>query len=127
VFRKCLAAARVSGQVQVVTVNRWSLAGEPTVRLWGVGFLPRRLAVPYVRLRRHTSYEYVRPLTPRQLDTFRGSDRAEKVSAGPLPPAPPGTGRARRVLQRLYDRARARPTLARLLRWVAPYLQVRRY
>jgi ubiquinone/menaquinone biosynthesis C-methylase UbiE/uncharacterized protein YbaR (Trm112 family) len=45
------------GRVFVWTTNRFSLAPEPHVRLWGVGFLPRRLMPVYVKWRRDMAYE----------------------------------------------------------------------
>lgn len=42
------------------TVNRFALAPEPHVGVWGVGFLPRRLMDPYVRARKGIPYEHVR-------------------------------------------------------------------
>lgn len=64
---RCLAeAARVLGNhgVFVVnTVNRFSLAPNPYVQLWGVGFLPRSWQAPYVRWRRQATYEQVRLLS----------------------------------------------------------------
>jgi SAM-dependent methyltransferase len=45
------------------TPNRFSLAPEPHVGLWGVGFLPRPWANRYVRRRRGIFYDDVRPLS----------------------------------------------------------------
>jgi ubiquinone/menaquinone biosynthesis C-methylase UbiE/uncharacterized protein YbaR (Trm112 family) len=45
------------GRVFVWTTNRFSLAPEPHVRLWGVGFMPRRLMPVYVKWRRDMAYE----------------------------------------------------------------------
>lgn len=42
------------------TPNRFSLTAEPHVGLWGVGFLPRKRALSYVRRRRGISYERIR-------------------------------------------------------------------
>lgn len=48
---------RGNGRVFVWTANRFSLAPEPHVRVWGVGFLPRRWMSAYVRWRRGIVYE----------------------------------------------------------------------
>src|SRR5581483_6236585 len=65
--RRFLAdAARVlrpGGVLFLATPNRYSLGLEPHVRLWGVGYLPRRLAEPYVQALRKTSYSHVRLLS----------------------------------------------------------------
>ena len=39
-----------AGRMIAATPNRFSLAPEPHVNVWGVGFLPRRLMRPYVKL-----------------------------------------------------------------------------
>lgn len=46
-----------SGRVFVWTSNRFSFAPEPHVRVWGVGFLPRRWMPAYVKWRRGMAYE----------------------------------------------------------------------
>ena len=48
---------REDGRLFVWTANRFSLATEPHVRVWGVGFLPRRWMAAYVRWRRGMVYE----------------------------------------------------------------------
>lgn len=45
------------GRMFVLTTNRFSLAPEPHVRVWGVGFLPRRWMPAYVKWRRGMAYE----------------------------------------------------------------------
>lgn len=47
---------RPTGRTIVWTSNRFSLAPEPHVRIWGVGFLPRRLMPGFVRWRRGLAY-----------------------------------------------------------------------
>jgi ubiquinone/menaquinone biosynthesis C-methylase UbiE/uncharacterized protein YbaR (Trm112 family) len=47
---------RPTGRTIVWTSNRFSLAPEPHVRIWGVGFLPRRLMPRFVRWRRGLAY-----------------------------------------------------------------------
>jgi ubiquinone/menaquinone biosynthesis C-methylase UbiE/uncharacterized protein YbaR (Trm112 family) len=46
-----------AGSVFVWTSNRFSLAPEPHVRVWGVGFLPRRWMPAYVKWMRGLAYE----------------------------------------------------------------------
>ncbi|MDQ6888162.1 MAG: methyltransferase domain-containing protein [Gemmatimonadota bacterium] len=45
-----------AGRTIVWTSNRFSLAPEPHVRVWGVGFLPRRFMSGFVRWRRGLAY-----------------------------------------------------------------------
>lgn len=40
------------------TPNRYSLSPEPHVNVWGVGYLPRSLQAPYVKLVRNQSYAF---------------------------------------------------------------------
>jgi ubiquinone/menaquinone biosynthesis C-methylase UbiE/uncharacterized protein YbaR (Trm112 family) len=58
------AAIREMGRVTkrdssifVWTANRFSLAPEPHVRVWGVGFMPRRWMPAYIKWRRGMTYE----------------------------------------------------------------------
>lgn len=52
-----------SGVLFFDSPNRFSLMPEPHVKLWGVGFLPRRWAEPYVRFRKGIGYEGKRLLS----------------------------------------------------------------
>jgi len=61
--RSCYAALRPGGHLWLSTPNRLSLTPEPHVRLWGVGLLPRRLGVRFVRWRRGVDYGDVRTLS----------------------------------------------------------------
>ena len=57
VINECGRVTKEGGRVFVWTTNRFSLAPEPHVRVWGVGFLPRRWMPAYVKWRRGLSYE----------------------------------------------------------------------
>ena len=59
----CHAVLRPGGMLFLATPNRLSLGLEPHVRLWGVGFLPRRLAPRYVRALSGRPYDHVRLLS----------------------------------------------------------------
>jgi SAM-dependent methyltransferase len=67
IFTEARRVLRPRGMFHIVTVNRYSLAGEPHVGLWGVGFLPRRWMNPYVRWRKAVAYEHVRLLSVLEL------------------------------------------------------------
>jgi 2-polyprenyl-3-methyl-5-hydroxy-6-metoxy-1,4-benzoquinol methylase len=54
---------RPNGYLHLTTPNRFSLGAEPHVRLWGVGFLPRRWMSPYVQFRIGLPYEGKRNLS----------------------------------------------------------------
>ena len=49
----------VNGAVIINTVNRFSLAKNPYVHLWGVGFLPKAWQINYVRKRQSASFENI--------------------------------------------------------------------
>ena len=121
-LHSCLGAAAPSGRAYAVTANRFSLAPEPTVGLWGVGWLPRTLAVPYVERRRRTRYRYFRPLSVGALEALLGPGAKARVGPAVLPPGA-GSGRLRHVAGRWYD-ALAAGRSAAFLRHVAPYLAV---
>jgi len=55
------------GSLFLSTPNRFSLAPEPHVGLWGVGYLPRRWANRYVEWRRRILYDDVRLLSAASL------------------------------------------------------------
>jgi SAM-dependent methyltransferase len=123
-------AARVlapRGTVLINTGNRFSLAREPHVQLWGVGFLPRRWQVAWVRWRRGVDFSKIRPLSLRELHRLSApffgarqvtaADAADETVAG-LPPLQ----RAQVALYRAARRVKlARPLLLR----VAPEWDVR--
>lgn len=56
-----------SGIFFATTWNRLTIAPEPHVRLWGVGWLPLGLAKRYVKFRKGVSYDHVRLLSVFQL------------------------------------------------------------
>ena len=49
--------------IALATPNRFSLAAEPHVHVWGVGWLPARVQARYVRARSGRPYEFVRLLS----------------------------------------------------------------
>lgn len=114
------------GAVLLHTVNRYSLAVEPHVNLWGVGFLPRTWQETYVRRRRGVGYTLIRPLSYSELKRLasrhfrscvvRPADVPDTVLAG----LPVRT----RVLVRVYRRLKQFPPMARLLRWLGPEWEV---
>src|SRR5262249_46083131 len=53
---------RPGGRLFLASPNRFSLAPEPHVQVWGVGYLPRRWMAPYVRWSRGVDFRAVRTL-----------------------------------------------------------------
>jgi SAM-dependent methyltransferase len=64
---ECARVLAPRGTVLLNSANRFSLAPEAHVQLWGVGFLPRRWQVPYVRWRRGVDFSKIRPVSLREL------------------------------------------------------------
>jgi 2-polyprenyl-3-methyl-5-hydroxy-6-metoxy-1,4-benzoquinol methylase len=122
----CAACLRPGGLLFLATPNRYSLGLEPHVRLWGVGFLPRRLARAYVRLARGTSYDHVRLLSGRAI---RNLMRRHQLSVSVEPPEVPRATQAlyhgaELALVRAYNRLRRFRIVRRALLAVGPFFQV---
>ncbi|MDQ2871459.1 MAG: methyltransferase domain-containing protein, partial [Acidobacteriota bacterium] len=56
---ECSRVLAPGGLLLLTAVNRFTLAREPHVALWGVGFLPYAWQASYVRRRRGASFENV--------------------------------------------------------------------
>jgi ubiquinone/menaquinone biosynthesis C-methylase UbiE/uncharacterized protein YbaR (Trm112 family) len=126
IFTEAHRVLKPGGLFHTVTVNRFSLAGEPHVGLWGVGFLPRRWMDRYVRRRRNVPYEHVRLVSVFELR--RMMRRAGFASCRIDPPAidpaelqgfPPPLRRALGV----YNRLRRYPLVRQALLAAGPLLQ----
>jgi ubiquinone/menaquinone biosynthesis C-methylase UbiE/uncharacterized protein YbaR (Trm112 family) len=63
VVRECARVQGPGARLFAWTANRYSLAPEPHVGVWGVGFLPRRWMPAYVKWRRGLSYDKQRLLS----------------------------------------------------------------
>jgi ubiquinone/menaquinone biosynthesis C-methylase UbiE len=125
-FAECARVLRPGGLLFLATPNRFSLGLEPHVRLWGVGFLPRRLAEPFVQAFRHTSYSHVRLLSARSLARLLG-DRG--LDAEIVTPAVPDSSLAlysgaELSLVRAYNSVRTEPLAGPVLRAVGPFFHV---
>ncbi len=54
---------RLGGRLFMASPNRFSLAPEPHVGVWGVGFFPRRWMAPYVQAVRRRDFRAIRTLS----------------------------------------------------------------
>jgi len=109
-----------------VTPNRFSLGPEPCVRVWGVGFLPRRLASAYVRLVSGRPYRHIRLLSVFELGrSFRRSRFSTwRIDAARIPDSDVGTvSPAARALLHIYHRLSELPGVSRGVRMAAPMLE----
>jgi SAM-dependent methyltransferase len=115
------------GRIFLASPNRYSLAPEPHVQVWGVGYLPRRWMGRYVRLRRGIDFRAVRTLGSgewrRLLDSspFRGG----QITVPPLPPDDLAEfGPIKSGIARLYNAAVTTRTGQALARAVGPLFHV---
>ena len=115
-LREVDRVAAPGAAIALSTPNRFSLAAEPHVGLWGVGWLPAWLQRSYVRRRTGNSYRFVRLLSA---PGFARMMRRETHSSGRLQvPLIAGEDLAaftsrRRLLARMYNRVAG----IRVLRW----------
>lgn len=118
----CHRALRPGGSLWLSTPNRLSLTPEPHVRLWGVGWLPRPLALAYVRRFRDVDYCGVRTLSSlRLMSLLRRTGGQAHVSVPPIAVAVRATyGTVGRRLIDGYHLARRLPGTRHALLAVAP-------
>jgi hypothetical protein len=122
----CARMLKPDGLLFLATPNRFSLALEPHVRLWGVGLLPRPLAERYVKAVRGYAYDHVRLLSaPRLRRLLRSVGLRPRI----VPPAiPPATQELYRGLElrlvRSYNRLRRVPPARAALLAVGPFFHV---
>ncbi|NOY15432.1 MAG: methyltransferase domain-containing protein [Gammaproteobacteria bacterium] len=64
---ECARTLKKDGLLYINTVNRYSIARDPYVNLWGVGYLPRSWQNNYVRWRRQADYKCVNLLSLNQI------------------------------------------------------------
>jgi ubiquinone/menaquinone biosynthesis C-methylase UbiE/uncharacterized protein YbaR (Trm112 family) len=115
------------GRVFVWTSNRFSLAPEPHVRIWGVGFLPRRWMPAYVRWRRGLAYEKKHLLSRHELArALQQAGLPVQRFAIPVVTEPDLAvmGRVERLLAAAWSAVCRIPVLGRVFLDVFPVLQV---
>lgn len=126
-LREVNRVTRVGGTVALSTPNRFSLAAEPHVFVWGVGWLPRPWQSAFVRWRSGKSYDYTRLLsTWEAVGIMR---RNTEFNFHILLPEIPGEEirhfpKYRRVLARLYNRLSALPFLRGLFLVICPFFRI---
>ncbi len=123
VLAECRRVAAPGGCCYLATNNRYSLAPEPHVQLWGVGFLPRRWQARYVQRMRGHSYSNVRLVSGPQMR--RLAARAGLVTT-PVEPAPLFARHLGGTMERLvgaYNQIRLTPPLRAVLGLCAPRIQ----
>ena len=117
---------RVGGKVALATPNRFSLAAEPHVFVWGVGWLPRRWQPAFVRWRSGKSYDYTCLLgiwefagMMRRNTEFNFRILIPEISTEEIRRFP----KYRQVLARLYNWLTARTIMRGLLLIICPFFR----
>jgi ubiquinone/menaquinone biosynthesis C-methylase UbiE len=113
---------RPGGLFSTVTVNRFSLAREPHVNLWGVGFLPRKWMDSYVRRRIAVPYENVRLLSFFDLRRMMHPFASRRIAPPKITP-PQDASRPLAIALKLYNRLRTWPLVRQFLLLFAPLLE----
>ena len=124
VLRECESVTQPGGVCCFTTNNRYSLLGEPHVRLWGVGLLPRGLQQHYVRGFRDHAYEHVRPRSAREIAGLARNAGLDCRDVSPPPLYADHRGRAAAGLASAYNRVRLMPGFRQVLSWGGPRLQM---
>jgi SAM-dependent methyltransferase len=123
---ECHRVLKPWGRLHLATPNRFSLAPEPHVQVWGVGFLPRRWMGPYVRWVRGVDFRAIRTLDLREWRTLL---RASPFGGGEIEPAVLSEADLRafrplkRALARIYNAAATGPGGPAVLAF-GPFFQI---
>jgi SAM-dependent methyltransferase len=97
---------RPRGKLILATPNRYSLAPEPHVGVWGVGYLPRQWMAPYVRWRRGIAFRAIRTMGLAEWNRMLRSSPFDKyaIRAPGLPAAEMTRfGPLKRMIARAYN------------------------
>jgi SAM-dependent methyltransferase len=115
------------GVFAAATPNRFSLAAEPHVFIWGVGWLPRVWQGAYVRWRTGDSYEFTRLLSASEIRRLlrRCTSLQAVIAPGPVPEDEIRrfSGR-RRALAKTYNALLSWPAFRSAANWVGPFFHV---
>jgi SAM-dependent methyltransferase len=114
------------GAVALATPNRFSLAAEPHVGVWGVGWLPARHQDRYVQWRSGKPYGFVRLLSRRELARILDSSSiAGRVRPATVPDHDLSAFPARRAAAaKAYNALVKNPLAARLVAPISPFFHV---
>jgi len=118
---------RPGGSMAISTPNRFSLAAEPHVFVWGVGWLPRPWQQPYVRWRSGQDYSGTCLLSTWEMarELKRNGELEYHLSVPQVPEEEIAHFSPRRAfLARLYNRVARWRIARRALLAVGPFFQV---
>lgn len=115
------------GWVALSTPNRYSLAAEPHIGVWGVGWVPRRWQKRYVKLTRGCDYNHCCLLSVRELQGLL-KELTEFQSTFFAPPIPPHEIRRfsarRQLLGSVYNFLCQQDQLKHVLLSIGPFFRV---
>ncbi len=118
---------RPGGRLFLASPNRFSLALEPHVQVWGVGFLPRRWMIPYVRWTSGRDFRAIRTLGASEWRRLLGESPflSVRIEAPGLPATDLAHfGRIKRLVAWWYNRVVATRSGQALARAVGPLFHV---
>lgn len=118
---------RPGGVCAVATPNRFSLAPEPHVGLWGVGWLPRQWQQRYVEWRSSKPYAFCRLLSVGELRRMfkRRTSLRPQIKPGLVPAEEiRHFSRAKTAAALAYNRVAQAPILGKLLLTICPFFRV---
>src|SRR5215813_4844849 len=118
------------GMMFIAAINRFGLAPEPHVRVWGVGFLPRRWMKPYVMLVKGIPYDFIRVLSTAELKRMlRGASFYNHRITIPGIPREQAKNflTVERVQVAIYDIVRRTPLIRYILRLFGPFFHILSY
>jgi SAM-dependent methyltransferase len=111
----------------LATPNRFSLAAEPHVSVWGVGWLPRKWQEPYVKKRSGLRYDFIQMLSARELRRLFRENTQITIEIV-IPPVPPGEIAAfpwyRKVLASAYNLCASWKVLRPLFLAIGPFFRI---
>lgn len=115
------------GRLFLASPNRFSLAPEPHVGVWGVGYLPRRWMISYVRWMSGNDFRAIRTLALREWRRLieRSPFASVRIEAPGLPAGDlERFGPIKATVARIYNRVVANPVGQWVARRVGPLFHV---
>ena len=129
-IQECRRVMSPVGVTFLATANRFSLAPEPHVHVWGVGFMPRPWADRYVKYVRGIPYAHIKVLSVMELRRLLRKGRLPNHRIL-LPSVPPEEVRGLSAMQRMqvsiYNLVKQLPVLSLLLYFIGPSFTVVAY
>jgi 2-polyprenyl-3-methyl-5-hydroxy-6-metoxy-1,4-benzoquinol methylase len=126
-LREIDRVAAAGALVALSTPNRFSLAAEPHIHVWGVGWLPRAFQQRYAEWRSGRPYVFTRLLSARETRRLlaRNTRFTPSFSVPTIPPEEIASASPRRaLLARVYNRALDLPWAASAALMVGAFFRV---